>query len=119
MNTHELKQKQVRLAKLRAEIAEENERLANEQRVLSNKRNEAQALQQAINDFLECQKDPIISEHALLRFFERVKGFDLEQVKAEILTEQVKVLIRQLGSGVYPVNGFKIKVKDGTVVTIV
>lgn len=30
--------------------------------------------------------EPIVSDHAIKRYFERVKGFDIEQVKRDILT---------------------------------
>lgn len=122
LNAHELKQKQVRLTKLEAEIASERELIASLQRALSVKEHEASCIEQSINDYLESLKEDetyVVSEHALVRYFERVKGYDLEQINKEILTEPVKALIKKLGNGVYPVNGFKIKVQNGCVVTVI
>lgn len=61
-----------------------------------------------------------VSEHALLRYFERVKGFDLEQAQKEILTETVIKMVEQLGgNGSYPNENFSVVVKNFTVTTII
>jgi chromosome segregation ATPase len=66
-------------------------------------------------------KSLIVSEHALLRYIERVMGVDLEDLKNEILTDDVLLKIKALQGcdGVYPSKGgFQLRVKDNTVVTI-
>lgn len=60
----------------------------------------------------------VISEHALVRYFVRVLGHDLEEVRARVLPESVVGQIKQLGSGTFPVGGFRVKVKDYVVVTV-
>lgn len=64
------------------------------------------------------QSDIVITEHALLRYLERVKGIDLAAVREEILTPTVREQIALLPSGTFPVNDFKLRVKQRTVVTI-
>ena len=60
-----------------------------------------------------------VSEHAILRYFERVKGFDLQEIEQDILCEKVVSLISKLGgSGTYPGEGFSVVMKNNTVVTI-
>ena len=127
MNAHELKQKQVRLTKLEAEIAEEQAALRTKQSAVDKLRSEANAIRNSIQEFLEAQEranqEPIITEHAFLRYFERVCKYDLERVKALILTPDVLAQIKKLGNGTYPVEraggGFKIKVQNGAVVTVI
>lgn len=123
MNAHELKQKQVRLTKLEAEIKEDEDRLSMERQAVQVKQREAGSLRAAINAFFEAQKrsemESVVSEHAMIRYFERVAHIDLDAVRKEILTDAAKDMIRQLGNGTYPVNGFKIKVQDGCVTTII
>ena len=69
---------------------------------------------------LEKDKTVKISEHAIVRYFERVKGFDISQVEKEILTDEVLRLIETLGTnGTYPNKDFKIILKDGTVTTVI
>jgi len=62
-----------------------------------------------------------ISEHALLRYFERVKGFDLKEIKCEILSDPVVALVDKLGpSGSFPnSNGYRVVIKNNVVVTII
>jgi len=61
-----------------------------------------------------------ISEHAIVRYFERIKGYDIDLAKKEILSEETLILIEKLGgNGSYPSNNFKIIMKDYTVVTVV
>jgi hypothetical protein len=61
-----------------------------------------------------------VSEHAIVRYFERVKGFDIEQVEKEILSEKVLGLVDKLGgNGSYPSDGFSVVMKNYTVTTVV
>jgi len=61
--------------------------------------------------------DLIISEHAILRYIERVLGIDIEEIKHKIVPN--KDTIKNLGNGVFPINNFKIKVKDNVVLTVI
>lgn len=64
-------------------------------------------------------KDLIVTEHALLRFLERTYGVDLEQIKRQILTEEMRGRIDSFGNGKFPhPDGYKLVVKDRAIVTI-
>lgn len=63
-------------------------------------------------------KTVLFTEHAILRYLERVKGLDLAQVKKEMVPDLVTQQIRALGNGEYPVGTHSVKVKDNTVITI-
>ena len=65
-------------------------------------------------------KKLIISEHAIIRYLERVKQFDLDKIKNEILTEENETLMRNLGNGKYPIKNTKHRavLKDGVIVTV-
>ncbi len=61
----------------------------------------------------------IVSEHAILRYLERVRGINLQEVEEEILSEASKKIIGELGNcKISTEAGFKIVVRNGTVVTI-
>ncbi|NND64789.1 MAG: hypothetical protein HKM24_02385 [Gammaproteobacteria bacterium] len=64
--------------------------------------------------------DLIVSEHAIVRFLQRVENIDLEEIKKRILTQQVLELMGQLGlNGTFPTGaGFQVVVKNGVIVTI-
>lgn len=65
-------------------------------------------------------KGPVtITEHAQLRYIERVLGFDLGRVKESIITNKVQSMIDTLGDGDYPIgDGYYVKVKNNTAITI-
>lgn len=65
------------------------------------------------------KKSITVSDHARLRYLERIKGIDIDQIDKEILDDKTVSLIKQLGgTGTYPNNSFRLKLKDYTVVTI-
>lgn len=69
---------------------------------------------------LEKPTNPEISEHAILRYVERVMGINIDDIKKEILSEEVLDLIDKLGgNGTYPTKDFRVVMKDNVVVTVV
>ena len=63
-------------------------------------------------------KDPVITEHAMLRYCQRVLGIDLKKIEEKILPPSVKNLAATLGDGEYPIEGGKIKIKNNHVITV-
>ncbi len=60
----------------------------------------------------------IVSEHAILRYLERVQGINIEEIKKKILPVEVETKIRTIGNGSFPAETHRIKVQNGVVVTI-
>lgn len=61
-----------------------------------------------------------VSEHAIVRYFERVLGFDISQIEEEILSKSVLELVEKLGgSGSYPNKTYQVVIKNYTVTTII
>lgn len=63
--------------------------------------------------------DVVISEHAIIRYVERVMGINIEEVKSKILSAQTKNIIENLGDGRYPIEGGFIAVRDNVIVTVI
>lgn len=62
---------------------------------------------------------PAVSEHAMLRYMERIMGMDIKQVEMSILNDSITKMISELGNGTYPHHeGFKVVVKNNVIVTI-
>jgi hypothetical protein len=61
---------------------------------------------------------PIVSEHALLRYLERVKGFDLAALRDEILGDGTAASISFAKTGRIKKDGMCLVIKDNVVVTI-
>lgn len=60
----------------------------------------------------------LVTEHAMLRYLQRVKGVDLEAIRREILPESLEKVVKQIKKGVFPLQTHKVVVKDHVVVTI-
>ncbi len=62
----------------------------------------------------------VISEHAILRYLERVKGINLEEIKLGIMPEATAELVRKMGraEGTYHTPTHRIRVKENVVLTV-
>lgn len=70
---------------------------------------------------LEAEKyDVAVTDHAIVQYINRVLGMDLDEIKQQIVTDQVRGQIKQLRSGEFPVGKtHKVRVKNMSVVTVV
>jgi len=70
---------------------------------------------------IENNKKLKVSEHAIVRYFERVKGFNISEIENEILNDSVLDMVEKLGdSGRYPnSNNYIVVLKNSTVTTII
>lgn len=112
----DLKTLQSKVEKLRQDLKENNREKSNLDRRIKEIKKESADIGKQIHQLKN--KDVVVSEHAYLRYLERVKGVDMEEVRQAILPDSVKNTVGQLGDGTYPLNGFKIKVKGRTIVTV-
>ena len=117
-SSQELKQLQTRITKLEAEHNAALEELRAVSRKESTLKSQLENLKQQVKALKMAMTDPIVSEHAMLRYIERVLGIDLEDLKARILTEEMKKQIFLFQSGTFPGDGFKAVVKDNVVLTV-
>lgn len=107
------------LKKMEGDYEALNIEFKNKQRELVEKQKYIQRLKDSISN-IEKNKVLKVSEHAILRYCERVMKLDTNQVEKEILTDEVKNLVNTLGgSGTYKSNGYKVIIKDYTVTTII
>lgn len=125
--TRDLKQLQTRLTALEQELNDAKRGQKDANKAVSDIQSKISQVKQNMEKLK--QKDIIVSEHALLRYFERVLGYDLEEIKAGILGGKTHDLIDQFNSGKFPQtmpppsNGqagesFRLVVKNRVVTTI-
>ncbi len=62
--------------------------------------------------------DSQVSDHAVLRFLERVKGVDIEAIRNEILTPERKDLMRS-GCTAIKCDGYMLMINNYTVITVI
>lgn len=60
----------------------------------------------------------IISEHAIIRYLERVYGLDLEKIRQEILPPPIAIQAKTIGNGRYGVMGHTVLIKDNVAITV-
>jgi hypothetical protein len=120
--SHLLKQYESQMAKLKAEISALENNIAQMRKELSLKYRLKSELLAKIQN-LQQPNEIVVSEHAVLRYLERVQGIGLDEIRKKILTSSVVDLIDKLeaGNGQYPVKegGFSIRLKDNVIVTII
>lgn len=93
--------------------------LGNKQKEYHLKRELVKKLENQLEHAL-LQKEITISDHARLRYLERVCGIDTTDIDQKILDHQAKELIDKLGgNGTYPSYDFSIVIKNYNVVTVV
>ncbi len=117
-NQHILKGLQTKISLLEEEIkAIQDQKLDITRRYNS----KAQELDKAKGDLkkLTNKANIIVSEHAILRYLERVKEINIDEIKSAILTKSFLYLYDQLGTdGEYPNGEVQLVVKQGVVTTI-
>lgn len=110
---------QSQLLLLQGEITALKTAIGNKQRELSLKEKTANSLSEQIKA-LNNPSDPQVSEHAVLRYLERVRGVNIDEVKKEILSEDLIEAIGKVGGTFkWKKDGHEVVLKDNVVVTVV
>lgn len=116
---HLLKGLESQLHKAESEVALCKVELLSKQKEYDTLRMNLNSIKEKISK-LTSNTEIIISEHALLRYIERVLNIDIEEISNSILTDQFKTLVYTLGDGKIPLNNdFTAIVKDNVVTTII
>ncbi len=119
-NSAELKAIEQRLERKRAELSAAAADAAEQLRRRHAIEQEAAALAEQRERLLANSEVPVVSEHALLRYLERVKGIDLDAVRSEILAEGRAELIHKLQTCSLPLGpGLRLVVRNRQVVSVV
>jgi len=119
VESRKLKGLQTQLRNLKGEYESLKIECANKQREVQQKKVTIDSIESEIAK-MNTKTNIKVSEHAVLRYLERISGLDIENIEKLILNENVLNLINQLGgNGTYPNTEFKVVVKDFVVTTIV
>lgn len=63
-----------------------------------------------------------VTDHAVLRYLERVKGIDIEEIRTHLENgenEKMKKQVKILGEGYFPMKDCKIYIQNNTVITVI
>lgn len=105
------------------------EKLKAEQAVIVMRRKEINKQEQEINSKIKRIKEEIgaltakgltMSEHAILRYIERVEVIHPNEVSEKVITEELKKMHSILGNGEFPIgeSGHSCIIKNGVIVSI-
>lgn len=95
-----------------------NEDVRTKQKAASAMSNRVTALKEKLLNIQTHTATPIISEHAILRYLERVKGVDIEELKNEILDHNTVAQIKFAGNCTIKKANYTLVVKNNTIITI-
>lgn len=113
-----IKELQSQVQALKGEVSALTTLITTKQRELSTKKKIIDEIESKIRSFATVHT-PIISEHAIIRYYERVCGVDFTPIKNEILSSDVQKMLTTLGgNGTIPNNGYKVICKNYVVVSI-
>jgi hypothetical protein len=60
----------------------------------------------------------IITDHSIVNYFKRVLGFDIEEIKNQIIKQDLKERYRIMGDGIFDQGNFRVVVKNNSTITI-
>jgi len=116
----EIKSLETRRNKLQAQRKQLNIEIADKQKESSEMKRKIDSFQKEIEKLKNKKPEKlIISEHAMLRFIERVMHIDLTELQKKILPPEKASEIEKFGNCTYNMEDYKITIKDGIVVTVV
>lgn len=63
----------------------------------------------------------IVSDHAIIRYMERVMGLNFYDIKKEIVSDKLSSILQDCGDGKYPIEGTKCRtvILNGVAVTVI
>lgn len=72
-----------------------------------------------MNEIQQAGRPVTVSDHALVRYFERVMGLDVDQARRDVVHAALgDILAAGAANGKYPAGGYTIVLEDRKVVTI-
>lgn len=115
----QLKQFQTQLTANQAELNKAKQVLSDAQRAVEIITQTSNRIKKEMNDIRKKDAAIIVSEHAIIRYMQRVMGINLKELETQICPPDVSTLAKQMRSGKFPVSGsHQVIVENGTVVTV-
>lgn len=118
-NSSRIKAIQVQITKIEEDIKRYNNEISDIQMNITTKAQQIKNYKEELSKLQTTSKDIIIiSEHAIVRYVERVLKIDMAKLHKEIISDEFKKSVAKLGNGTYTHNNHFIKVVDNVIVTV-
>ena len=109
---------QIDLAKIERDLLDRE--IREKQKQLAEKKDAIRSLNDKIRDLQVVVPVITLTDHAIARYFERVKGVSIQDVKNEVITPDLIKLVSALGgTGKFPMGEHQIVMKDYAILTII
>ncbi|MFA5216285.1 hypothetical protein [Sulfuricurvum sp.] len=118
-SSQELKRLQSLLNQLQLEFKSLQESGSRLKMEIATKEKQIKEVEEKIHKLKGANETIIVSEHAILRYLERVYKLDLEKIKHEILPDRIAAQAKVIGNGRYGVIDHTLLIKDNVVVTVI
>jgi hypothetical protein len=118
MKNKTVKELREQRADLSAKIGRINTQITELKVVAGNITREITGIDAEIARIVRVEPEPRLTDHALLRFIERVYNIDIEAIKAKIMTPGMIQAIKS-GATAFTVEGAKFKIADNCIVTVI
>ena len=115
----ELKALQVKKTELATKHASMRQALSTLQAQLKTLSGDCDFVDREIRRLVKRSTQPIVSEHAIIRYCERVIGIDLDEIREKILPSGMAMTVAKLQNGKFPVGAsHTLVVNEGIVATV-
>ena len=64
-------------------------------------------------------KEIKFSAHSIIRYFERVLGYDIDEIKKEMMKNGLQQRYEVMGDGIFDQGNFRATIKNGTYLTVI
>jgi sugar-specific transcriptional regulator TrmB len=119
VTAQELKSLQTRLAKAQTRQEVLKSEVSTAQRNYQQCTNEITSILYRISEIRkEAENEPMISEHAILRYLERVEGVNIDNIVNTILTDDIKDKIKFMCNGKIKCNAYTLVIKNCVIVSV-
>lgn len=118
-----IKSYQAMVEKLESDCAALQSYVSTQQSELAMKKKTLQKLNEKLERLIKPNDGEIyVTEHAVIRYMQRVLNIDFDKFRKEILSEKVQMQIIEIGDGNFPIivndKSFTLVVRNGHVITI-
>ncbi len=118
INQHELKGLQVQLKQAEALVSNSELETKACQKREADARAQVKNLKARILQIEQNTQEPIVSEHAMLRYLQRVKGVDLDALMKEIMDDKAAEHIKFARNGKLKRSNHSLIFRNNTIVTV-
>lgn len=117
-----LKSLQSQAERARAELKEARDSQAEVNQKVTALQAQLRRIEDEIKQLSEGSEEIVVTEHAYLRYFERVLGYDLNEIRKKLLPQATEEAIKKFGGGSFPVEDdghkFKVRVKNRVMISV-